>query len=82
MGKREDDAPREDDSDRYAIYVVRTRTKPGEREHHRLATGSLNDVGPSIVWLRASGELHQDDRVGIFDRRERKWVLNPWAPGR
>jgi hypothetical protein len=73
------DLPRPDDADRYAIYRLRN----GERE--RLVETSLQGVGMTLHALRfpenADEEplLVEDDRVGIFDRRERRWTLNPWA---
>lgn len=76
---RHEDAPESDD-ERYAIY----RWTPGDgaREHHRLAETSLEGIGLTLRTLRDEGEITGDTRVGIFDRQERTWIINPWAAGR
>ena len=75
------DLPRPDDADRYAIYRVR-----GKRRD-RLVETNLQGIGVAIHALRFPENpdelplLKEDDRLGIFDRRERRWTLNPWAVG-
>lgn len=72
-----DPEPRHDGSDRFAIYAV---DREGER--HRIAFTDLRGIGLTLSVLRNEGQITNDDRVGILDRFERLWVVNPWAKGR
>jgi hypothetical protein len=82
-----DDRPRGDGSDRYAIYsVVPQWDRTDEVGEHvagrkRLAETSLQGIGSCLVTLRNEGQLTNDSRVGILDRLDRTWIVNPWAVG-
>jgi hypothetical protein len=70
-----DDEPRPDESDRYAIYVATARNR------RRLAETSLNGIGLCLRTLRDEGQITNDSRVGILDRLDHLWLVNPWAKG-
>lgn len=70
------DEPRHDDLDRYALYTVRDHGRT------RLAETSLDGIGLALVTLLAEGEFGPDGErtpFGLFDRRDRYWVVNPWT---
>jgi hypothetical protein len=75
-----DDLPRPDDLDRYALYTIRN----GERV--RLAETSRDGIGVALTTLVGEGEfrgpLDEQTPLGILDRRDREWVVNPWAASR
>jgi hypothetical protein len=75
-----DDLPRPDDLDRYALYTIRD----GERV--RLAETSQDGIGLTLVTLLSEGEFldpfGKRTPLGILDRRDRAWVVNPWATSR
>lgn len=72
------------ETDRYAIYRV---SRSGS-QREEIATTSKEGIGTALVQLRfptEAGEepsITNDDRVGIRDRLEHKWVVNPYAVGR
>ncbi len=72
-----DDDVRPDESDRYRIY---TRDIDGKKI--QLADTSLQGIGLCIKTLHDEGQLSKDDPVGIRDRVEHTWLVNPWARGR
>lgn len=73
------DAPHPSGLDRFAVYTLRA----GERV--RLAETSRDGIGLTITTLVSEGEFRglRDEQtpLGIFDRQERAWVINPWARG-
>lgn len=69
-----EDAPESDD-DRYAVYAVKGTA------HRRMAETSLEGIGLTLKTLRAEVEYDQHDSIGILDRLERTWLVNPWARG-
>lgn len=72
----EDDTPRRDGSDRYRIYAVRDGVQ------RRLCETSLDGIGLAITTMVDDGEADwQHERLGILDREERAWTVNPYAKG-
>lgn len=71
-----EDPPREDGSDRYAIYVV-----SASRAQKRIAETSLSGIGLALVTLRDEDEITHHSRVGIRDRIEGRWIVNPYGVG-
>jgi hypothetical protein len=61
---------------RYAIY---TRNIDGERRE--LASTSLTGIGLTLKTLHEEEQITQDDPIGILDRLDRVWIVNPWARG-
>ena len=51
-------------------------------DQRQLADTSLQGIGTCLVTLRADGEISNDDKVGIRDRIEHKWIVNPYGVGR
>lgn len=77
----EEPEPRPDGADRYRIYRRNRNTAD------RLADTSLSGIGMTLQVLRypEDGEeplLTDDDIIGIRDRVERRWIVNPYAVGR
>ena len=76
------DIPREDGSDRLAVYVI----TPGDKASREIATRrrvaetSVDGLGLTLITLF---EEHEFDglRVGVFDRARRAWIVNPWTKG-
>lgn len=68
-----DDVVLDDDSDRYAIMVL-----AGDRRD-RIAYTSRDGIGCALVTLRDEEQLDVNDAVGVYDRRERRWVVNPYG---
>lgn len=67
---------------RYAIYSVDVSNTPRSHlDRKRIAETSLDGIGLCLSTLRAEGDLSADSRVGIFDRLDRTWLVNPWARG-
>lgn len=79
--RRGHDAPHEDGSDRYAIYVIwRQRTGRNGLKRRRLAETSETGLGACLRTLYDEDEITEEgQRVGIFDRETRRWLINPWA---
>lgn len=71
------DEPHPSGDDRYGIYAV----EPATRWQRRVAETSLDGIGSTLAQLRAEGQLTADSRVGILDRLERSWLVNPYAKG-
>jgi hypothetical protein len=72
----------EGEDSRYAIYAVSTaKARIGGPPRRRIAETSLDGIGLCLSTLRAENEITDDSRVGIFDRLDRIWVVNPWARG-
>lgn len=81
----------EGEESRFAIYTV----KPDYRALRQLAEGtydaalyrrriaetSRDGIGGCLATLREEGDLTDDSRVGILDRLDRVWLVNPWARG-
>lgn len=70
------DTPHPSGDDRYAIYSV---CEP--RMRRRIAETSLAHIGSTITTLREEGQLSTASRVGVLDRLDRTWLINPWATG-
>jgi hypothetical protein len=64
---------------RYHVYRV-VAGEPIE-----VASTSRDGIGLALVTLRDEGQLTDDDRVGILDRRDDdehgRWVVNPFGVG-
>lgn len=75
-----DDAPQGED-DRYAIYVVFLTSRVHGIDRARLAETSRDGIGTTLCTLREEEQISNDSRVGILDRQERTWIVNPWARG-
>lgn len=79
------DLPHPSGDDRYAIYaVIPALSRSGaraDRSRRRLCETSRDGIGTALVTMRDDGEIGDDTRVGIFDRLERTWIVNPWAKG-
>lgn len=73
------EAPTDDggvrDDERYRIYALR------DGERRTLADTGQDGIGIALVTLRGEGEFDEHDRIGIRDRQERRWIVNPWARG-
>lgn len=88
------DAPHPSGEDRFAVYTLRRipyeegrGNRRGDRPRQvRLAETSRDGLGITITTLVAEGEFRgpRDEQtpLGIFDRQERSWIVNPWAGGR
>jgi hypothetical protein len=76
------DEPRPDGSDRYAVYAVVRGTDGSRPARLRLAETSADGIGTCLITLRDEGQFHDDHSIGILDRVERRWIVNPWATGR
>ena len=74
------DPVRDDEEDRYALYRVRKIVNGGgEFEHHRMCETSRDGIGLALLTMHDEGEYDPTkDRVGIFDKIERRWVANPF----
>ena len=72
-----DDMVREDESDRYGIYTL---DREGNRQN--IADCSARMIGPTLLTLHEEGQINGDDRLGIRDRLQRTWIVNPYARGR
>lgn len=59
-------------SDRYRVYAVK-----GD-QRFVLADTSENGLGVCLTTLHREGEL-LGYAVGILDRQERAWIINPWS---
>jgi hypothetical protein len=70
---RHEDEPHRKGGDRYAVYAVR------EGKRRRIAETNLSGIGCALDTLRAEGEFDERDRIGLFDRQTREWIVNPWA---
>jgi hypothetical protein len=73
----EGDTPHPSGDDRYAIYSVCVEP----RMRRRIAETSLTGIGGTIETLREEGQLSPASRVGVLDRLDRKWIIDPWAKG-
>jgi hypothetical protein len=62
--------------DQYAIY---TRNIDGVRRE--LARTSLDGIGLCLKTLADESQITRDDPIGILDRLDRRWIVNPWARG-
>jgi hypothetical protein len=76
--------PLHDGSDRYRIYVMvpDPDTVLFKLKQQQIADTDLQGIGPTLSTLREEGQITNEDRVGIRDRVERKWFVNPHAIGR
>lgn len=80
-----EEAPLHDGSDRYRIYILVRKPDPRDQQHRTqrwLADTSLDGIGGCLSTLRAEEQITNDDKVGIRDRIERTWLVNPYAVGR
>ena len=46
-----------------------------------MSTPTLDGIGQMLALLRDEGEITDDTRVGILDRVDGRWIVNPWAKG-
>jgi hypothetical protein len=69
-----DDSPRRDESDRYRIYAVSINS-----ELHRIADCAGEAVTFTLETLIAEEQILPSERVGILDRLERVWLVNPFT---
>ena len=74
--------PLADESDRYRIYILVGHGEATRWEQRQLADSSLDGIGTALRVLRNEHQITNDDRVGIFDRVQRKWLVNPYGVGR
>lgn len=75
-----DDLPHRSEGDRFAIYAVRRPgAGRGPEGRRRICETSLDGIGSTLMKLSEEGEYGEGDRVGIFDRKTRLWLINPWA---
>lgn len=74
------DPVRDDESDRYAIYISWPIVNSGgEVNRKRLCETSLDGIGLALKTMIDEGEINQErDRVGILDRVTRLWLINPF----
>jgi hypothetical protein len=80
---------RDREEQRYAVYAIRVSRVPrgntlehGEQNRRELfATPDPGGIGVGLITLREEGDITDDTRIGILDRVERKWIVNPWAKG-
>ncbi len=63
-------------NERYQLYVVDTHNK----RHQLATTDSMEAIGTAIRTLGEEGEF-DGKRLGILDRFEHRWIVNPWAQG-
>lgn len=70
------DAPRRDEEDRYAIYAIHRMFHP---EQVRVCETSETGVVAAIKQMILEGEIKRGERVGIFDRLTRQFIVNPYA---
>ena len=61
---------------RLGIYV---KARGGRQ--HRIAECSFTSLGLCLSTLYAEEQINPGQRVGIFDRLERHWLVNPHARG-
>ena len=67
------DDPHPSGNDRYRIYGITARGR------WQLADTTLDGIGITLRTLYEEGQTTGDGvRVGIFDRTERIWLVNPW----
>jgi hypothetical protein len=67
---------RDRERERYAVYVIR------ERELVEvMATETLDGVGPMLKLLRDEQQIDHDSRIGVRDKVDRMWLINPYAKG-
>jgi hypothetical protein len=67
---------------RYAIYAVNPNAGVDEENLRELACcPTLTGIGSMLAMLREDGGISDETRVGILDRVDRTWLLNPWAKG-
>lgn len=75
----------EGEESRYAIYSVRLpyvyEAAFSTSTRRRVCETSLDGIGGALRLMREEGEIGHDSRIGIFDRRDREWLVNPWAKG-
>lgn len=69
---------RDREEQRYAAYEVKHLDRS---PHEMMSTPTLEGVGRMLALLRNEGEITDDTRVGILDRVDRKWIVNPFAKG-
>lgn len=76
-----EDAPRFDESDRYAIYTVPPRQglRGSTGAQKRLCETSSDGVVPAILQMLEEEEIPRGYRVGVFDRLTRRWLVDPYA---
>lgn len=79
------DEPHPSGDDRYAIYSVANLgsgapAKASDRRV-RIAETSEEGLGITLRTLYDEGQITNETRVGILDRLERRWIVNPWAAG-
>lgn len=81
-GRRGDDAPHPSGEDRIAIYRV-WRAVPGRNglKRARIAETSLEGLGLCLLTLHQEDEFQPGDRIGLFDREKRNWLINPFGGG-
>lgn len=64
------------DEDRIAVYRADSQQQASRRV---LAETSLSGLGICLLTLQEEGEFPPGTRVGVFDRKNRAWLVNPWA---
>jgi hypothetical protein len=64
----------EGEESRFAWYVV---TRLGVRR--RLCETSWEGLGPALRTMYEDGEIERGDAIGLFDRKEKTWPINPWT---
>lgn len=69
---------RPDEADRYAIIVL----EQGGRSRRRVAETSRDGIGVTLTTLRDEGELDGNDSIGVLDRFNRTWLINPYGKAR
>lgn len=71
------DLPTNED-DRYAIYR-RGPDRTSVYRLKRLCETSREGIGLALETMIDDGELPHGHRFGVFDRRTRRWLVNPFA---
>jgi len=70
---------------RYAAYAIDAAASQEARwswaRRELMSTPTLDGIGQMLALLRDEGEITDDTRVGILDRVDGRWIVNPWAKG-
>jgi hypothetical protein len=76
---------RDREEQRYVLYEIRQNASVDglwDGPFEIAATPTLEGIGRMIDLLREEEQITNDSRVGLLDRVERKWLINPYARGR
>lgn len=77
--RRIDDAPHPSGEDRVAVYRVWPNPSGAGMSRSRIAETSLEGLGVCLLTLHEEAEFYPGDRIGLFDREKRSWLINPFV---